>query len=123
MALDFPASPLAPVLRLLEEGRDRAAEALLQTPQEGLPEAERLGEDLEVWEALLERLPSQDPRRPIARARVARLRGEWGLRAPAPEAGSRGRSTGEGPQSPRGGQGEATRAARLKATPAHVTSA
>ncbi|BDG18786.1 hypothetical protein TthSNM11_09890 [Thermus thermophilus] len=41
--------------------------------------AERLGEDLEVWEALLERLPSQDPRRPIARARVARLRGEWGL--------------------------------------------
>ena len=85
--------------------------------------AERLGEDLEVWEALLERLPSQDPRRPIARARVARLRGEWCLRAPAPEAGSRGRSTGEGPQSPRGGQGEATRAARLKATPAHVTYA
>jgi len=53
VALDFPASPLAPVLRLLEEGRDLEAEALLQTPQEGLPEAERLGEDLEVWEALL----------------------------------------------------------------------
>ena len=77
MALDFPASPLAPVLRLLEEGRDREAEALLQTPQEGLPEAERLGEDLEVWEALLERLPSQDPRLPIVRARVARLRREY----------------------------------------------
>ena len=42
MALDFPASPLAPALRLLEEGRDREAEALLQTSQEGLPEAERL---------------------------------------------------------------------------------
>ena len=41
--------------------------------------AKRLGEDLEVWEALLERLPSQDPRRPIARARVERLREEWGL--------------------------------------------
>ncbi|BCZ86837.1 hypothetical protein TthAA37_10350 [Thermus thermophilus] len=41
--------------------------------------AERLGEDLEVWEALLERLPLQDPRRPIAQARVARLRGEWSL--------------------------------------------
>ena len=42
MALDFPASPLAPVLRLLKEGRDREAEALLQTPQDGLLEAERL---------------------------------------------------------------------------------
>ncbi|RTG98392.1 hypothetical protein CSW25_00955 [Thermus scotoductus] len=42
MALDFLASPLAPALRLLEEGRDREAEALLQTSQEGLPEAERL---------------------------------------------------------------------------------
>jgi len=41
--------------------------------------AERLGEDLEVWEALLERLPPEDPRLPIARARVARLRREWGL--------------------------------------------
>ena len=33
---------LAPVLRLLEEGREREALALLQTPQEGLLEAERL---------------------------------------------------------------------------------
>ncbi|WP_243094293.1 hypothetical protein [Thermus thalpophilus] len=41
--------------------------------------AERLGEDLGVWEALLERLPSQDPRLPIAQARVERLRREWGL--------------------------------------------
>ena len=72
------------------EGEDHPLEDTLVLPWE----------DLEVWEALLERLPSQDPRRPIARARVARLRGEWGLRAPAPEAGSRGRSTGEGPQSP-----------------------
>ncbi len=41
--------------------------------------AERLGEDPEVWEALLEALPPEDPRRPIARARVARLKREWGL--------------------------------------------
>lgn len=41
--------------------------------------AQRLGENLELWEALLERLPPEDPRRPIARARVARLRREWGL--------------------------------------------
>jgi cytochrome c-type biogenesis protein CcmH/NrfG len=41
--------------------------------------AERLGEDLEVWETLLERLPPEDPRRPIVQARVARLRREWGL--------------------------------------------
>ena len=41
--------------------------------------AERLGEDLEVWEALMERLPSQDPRLPIVRARVARLRREYGV--------------------------------------------
>ena len=70
---------LAQALALLEEGKDREAEALLLTPQEGPLEAERLGEDLEVWEALPERLPPEDPRLPIARARVARLRREWGL--------------------------------------------
>ncbi len=41
--------------------------------------AERLGEDLELWETLLERLPPQDPHRPIAQARVARLRREYGV--------------------------------------------
>jgi cytochrome c-type biogenesis protein CcmH/NrfG len=63
----------------LEEGKDREAEALLLTPQEGPLEAERLGEDLEAWKALLARLLPQDPRRPIVQARVARLRREWGL--------------------------------------------
>lgn len=42
--------------------------------------AERLKEDLEVWEALLERLSPEDPRYPIARARVERLRREYGVR-------------------------------------------
>ncbi|GGN02609.1 hypothetical protein GCM10007092_16140 [Thermus composti] len=41
--------------------------------------AQRLGEDLELWEALLERLPPEDPRRPIAQARVERLRREYGV--------------------------------------------
>ena len=41
--------------------------------------AERLGEDLEVWEALLELLPPEDPRLPLAQARVARLRREYGV--------------------------------------------
>ncbi|WP_436410924.1 hypothetical protein [Thermus scotoductus] len=41
--------------------------------------AERLGEDLELWEALLERLSPEDPRLPIAQARVARLRREYGV--------------------------------------------
>jgi hypothetical protein len=71
-------NPLSQAVVLLEEGKDREAEALLLTPQEGPLEAERLGEDLEVWEALLERLPQEDPRLPIARARVARLRREYG---------------------------------------------
>ena len=62
----------------LEEALRRAV--LAQGEVESLVHlAERLGEDGEVWEALLERLPSQDPRRPIARARVERLREEWGL--------------------------------------------
>jgi hypothetical protein len=55
---------LAQALALLEEGKDREAEALLLAPQEGPLEAERLGEDLEVWEALLERLPPKTPASP-----------------------------------------------------------
>ncbi len=41
--------------------------------------AQRLGKDLEVWEALLGLLPREDPRRPLAAARVARLRREYGV--------------------------------------------
>ncbi|GIW35473.1 hypothetical protein [Meiothermus sp.] len=35
--------------------------------------AERLKDDLRVWEALLARLPEQDPRYPAARSWVKRL--------------------------------------------------
>ena len=38
--------------------------------------AERERDDLEVWEALLEKLPSGDPRRAIANANVRRIRQE-----------------------------------------------
>ncbi len=66
-------------LRLeLEEALRRAALAS-KDPDALFLLAERLGEDLEAWEALLELLPLEDPRLPIAQARVARLRGEWGL--------------------------------------------
>jgi cytochrome c-type biogenesis protein CcmH/NrfG len=55
------------VLRLTVESRPyRLAQALA-------------ADFMEVWEALLERLLPQDPRRPIVQARVARLRREWGL--------------------------------------------
>ncbi len=71
--------PWVEALRLeLEEALRRAALAS-QDPDAPFLLAERLGEDLEVWEALLERLPPEDPRLPIAQARAERLRREWGL--------------------------------------------
>lgn len=39
--------------------------------------AERLGDDLELWEAVLVALSKHDPRRALALARVKRLREEW----------------------------------------------
>ena len=77
--LPWSQAPGVEALRLeLEEALRRAV--LAQGEVESLfLLAERLGEDLEVWEALLERLSPEDPRRPIVQARVARLRREWGL--------------------------------------------
>ncbi|MER3462107.1 MAG: hypothetical protein C4342_03625, partial [Armatimonadota bacterium] len=41
--------------------------------------AQRLGDDLLVWEACLEAMPPKDPRRPAVRAWVERLRRSyWG---------------------------------------------
>jgi len=77
--LPWSQAPGVEALRLeLEEALRRAV--LAQGEVESLfLLAGRLGEDLEVWEALLERLPPEDPRLPIARARVARLRREYGV--------------------------------------------
>lgn len=41
--------------------------------------SERLDQDLELWERALELLPSSDPRRVLAKARVERLRRDWGV--------------------------------------------
>jgi hypothetical protein len=77
--LPWSQAPGVEALRLeLEEALKRAVLAQGEVESFFLL-AERLGEDLEVWEALLERLLPQDPRRPIVQARVARLRREWGL--------------------------------------------
>ena len=40
--------------------------------------AERLGDDLELWEAAADALPAGDPRLPLAKARQRRLRVEFG---------------------------------------------
>jgi hypothetical protein len=77
--LPWSQAPGVEALRLeLEETLRRAV--LASGDQEALfLLAERLGEDLEVWEALLEGLSPEDPRYPIARARVERLRREYGV--------------------------------------------
>lgn len=48
------------------------AEALIEL-------AERLRDDLELWEATLAELPTNDPRHALARARVRRLQREFGI--------------------------------------------
>lgn len=86
-ALQIYRGPLLPQsgAPAVEELRQELEEALRQAvlasrdPEALLLLAERLGEDLELWEALLESLPPQDPRRPFVLARTARLRREWGL--------------------------------------------
>ncbi|WP_038068871.1 hypothetical protein [Thermus scotoductus] len=86
-ALRFYRGPLLPRSQApaIEEMRAHLEEALRQRVLasgnplllEGL--AARLGDDLELWEALLERLAPEDPRRPGVLARVGRLRREYGL--------------------------------------------
>lgn len=66
-------------LRLELEGALR--EAVLRSGDPGLLYglAQRLGDDLLVWEARLEAMPPEDPRRPAVRAWVERLRRSyWG---------------------------------------------
>lgn len=57
----------------------RAAVLAAGTAELLLVLAERLPEDLEVWEALRDALPPDDPRLPGVAGRVARLRQEYGL--------------------------------------------
>ncbi|MDQ6675390.1 MAG: hypothetical protein M3069_32445 [Chloroflexota bacterium] len=70
----------APLINAQREDLDVALrEAVLASPD---PEAawllaERMPDDLEVWEQASARLPRDDPRRFLARARVARLARDW----------------------------------------------
>lgn len=41
--------------------------------------AERLADDLELWEAAVATLPLKDPRRALAQARVSKLQAGWGI--------------------------------------------
>ncbi len=72
-------APGVEALRLELEEALRHAALASQDPEPLFLLAERLGEDLEVWEALLEVLPPEDPRLPLVQARVERLRREWDL--------------------------------------------
>ncbi len=72
-------APGVEALRLeLEEGL-RGAVLESCDPELLFTLAQRLEEDLEVWEALLGLLPKEDPRRPLAAARVARLKKAYGV--------------------------------------------
>ncbi|MFN3390939.1 MAG: hypothetical protein ACK40N_04180, partial [Meiothermus ruber] len=70
----------APGIELLRNHlEEQLKEAVLRQPD---PEplyrlAQRIADDLILWEALLERLPEQDPRRPAVRAWVRRLSAQY----------------------------------------------
>lgn len=85
-AIDLYRGPLlpasdAPEVRRLRELVDAAlcdAALAAASPEQLWKLANRMREDLELWEALLARLPSGDPRRSLARAHVHSLRRSWG---------------------------------------------
>ena len=60
----------------LEEALRRAT-IISRNPDHLWTLAEKLGDDLELWEILLDYLPGPDPRRAIAEARRSRITGEW----------------------------------------------
>ncbi|PZA07070.1 MULTISPECIES: hypothetical protein [unclassified Meiothermus] len=76
----LPGSEAPAVVEQREALEEKLRQAVLAS---GDPEAvwllaERLAQDLELWERALELLPSGDPRRVLARAQVERLRRDWG---------------------------------------------
>jgi hypothetical protein len=84
-ALDLYCGPLLPRSQApgIESLRCQLGEDLKQAvlaqgdPDLLYPLAQRLGEDLTVWEAVLQALPPHDPRYPLALAWVRRLRAEY----------------------------------------------
>ncbi|WP_337870714.1 hypothetical protein [Meiothermus sp.] len=75
----LPRSQAPGIERMRNQLEEQLKEAVLQQPG---PErlyrlAQKIPDDLVLWEALLERLPEQDPRRPAVRAWVRRLSAQY----------------------------------------------
>jgi hypothetical protein len=75
----LPGSDLPGIIEAREVFEEQLRQAVLASgdAEALLALAERLGEDLELWEAALAALPKGDPRAPLLRARVARIRAAW----------------------------------------------
>lgn len=86
-ALELYKGPLLPESEApgVQRARERIDEALRQAAlhaNEGelvLRLARKWPDDLELWERAAELFPKSDPTYPLVRARVRRIRGEWGL--------------------------------------------
>lgn len=77
----LPGSQAPAVVQQREALEESLRQAVLAS---GDPEAvwvlaEQTAQDLELWERALELLPHSDPRRVLAKARVERLRRDWGV--------------------------------------------
>jgi hypothetical protein len=65
--------------------RERIDEALRQAvllsndPELTLRLARKFDDDLELWERAEELTPKDDPAYPLIRAKVRRIRGDWGI--------------------------------------------
>lgn len=85
LALALYRGPLLPdsdspyILEARHEIEEALRQAILSTTDSGLllELAERLEDDLELWEAALRHLPRDDPAQPLVLARVKRLRALW----------------------------------------------
>ncbi len=86
-ALELYQGPLLPESEApgIVRERERIDEALRQAvllsgePELTLRLARKFQDDLDLWERAKELTPQDDPAYPLIRARVRRIRGEWGL--------------------------------------------
>ena len=86
-ALELYKGPLLPeseapgVIRARERIDEAVRQAVMHAGEADLAVrlARKFPEDLELWEAAKELTPKDDPAYPLIRARVRRIRGEWGL--------------------------------------------
>jgi len=86
-ALELYKGPLLPeseapgVIRARERIDEAVRQAVIHAGEADLAVrlARKFPEDLELWEAAKELTPKDDPAYPLIRARVRRIRGEWGL--------------------------------------------